>query len=100
MNTHTAIAEDFPADLKWKPPGRWSKWTPPVELGLRAIAEDTWYLAMDDFSRAILAARFFDSDSTYNNMLALREPIERHGATTSPKAKRYRFQLYTPITIG
>lgn len=36
-------------------------------------------LIMDDFSRTILAARFFDSDSTYNNMLVLREAIERHG---------------------
>ena len=36
-------------------------------------------LIMDDFSRTILAARFFDSDSTYNNMLVLREAIERYG---------------------
>lgn len=34
---------------------------------------------MDDFSRAILAARFFDSDSTYNNMLVLREAVGRYG---------------------
>jgi len=32
---------------------------------------------MDDFSRTILAARFSDSDPTYNNMLVLREAIER-----------------------
>ena len=36
-------------------------------------------LIMDDFSRTILAARFFHSDSTYNNMLVLREAIERYG---------------------
>jgi transposase InsO family protein len=36
-------------------------------------------LIMDDFSRTILAARFFDSDSTYNNMLVLREAIENYG---------------------
>ena len=36
-------------------------------------------LILDDFSRTILAARFFDSDSTYNNMLVLREAIEGHG---------------------
>jgi hypothetical protein len=34
-------------------------------------------LIMDDFSRTILAARFFDSDSTCNNMLGLREAIEK-----------------------
>ena len=36
-------------------------------------------LIMDDFSRSILAARFFDSDSTYNNMLVLREAVEGYG---------------------
>lgn len=36
-------------------------------------------LIMDDFSRTIMAARFFDSDSTYNNMLVLREAIESYG---------------------
>lgn len=36
-------------------------------------------LISDDFSRTILAAKFFDSDSTYNNMLVLREAIEGHG---------------------
>ena len=36
-------------------------------------------LIVDDFSRTILAARFFDSDSTYNNMLVLREAVERYG---------------------
>lgn len=36
-------------------------------------------LIMDDFLRTILSARFFDSDSTYNNMLVLREAIERYG---------------------
>jgi len=37
-------------------------------------------LLMDDYSRAILAGRFFDSDSTYNNMLVLREAAESYGA--------------------
>ena len=36
-------------------------------------------LIMDDFSRTILAAKFFDSDSTYNNMLVLREAMEHYG---------------------
>lgn len=36
-------------------------------------------MLMDDYSRFILAGRFFESDSTYNNMLVLRETIENHG---------------------
>ena len=36
-------------------------------------------LILDDFSRTILAARFFNSDSTYNYMLVLREAIEGYG---------------------
>lgn len=36
-------------------------------------------LLMDDYSRAILAGHFFDADSTYNNMLVLREVVERYG---------------------
>jgi putative transposase len=36
-------------------------------------------LLMDDYSRAILAGHFFDADSTYNNMLVLREAVERYG---------------------
>lgn len=36
-------------------------------------------MLMDDYSRAILAGHFFDSDSTYNNMLVLREAIETYG---------------------
>lgn len=36
-------------------------------------------LVLDDYSRAILAARFFDADSTYNNMRVLREAIEHYG---------------------
>jgi len=36
-------------------------------------------LVMDDYSHTILAARFFDSDSTYNNMLVLKEAVERYG---------------------
>jgi len=36
-------------------------------------------VAMDDFSRAVLSARFFDSVNTYNTMLVIREAIERYG---------------------
>lgn len=36
-------------------------------------------LTLDDHSRRILAARFHLSDSVYNNMLVLREAIERYG---------------------
>ena len=36
-------------------------------------------LNLDDHSRMILAGRFFLSDSVYNNMLILRETIERYG---------------------
>lgn len=39
------------------------------------------YLIMliDDFSRMILAGRFLPSDSTYNNMLVLKEAIRKYG---------------------
>lgn len=36
-------------------------------------------LVIDDYSRAILAGHLFDSDSTYHNMLVLRETIEGYG---------------------
>jgi len=36
-------------------------------------------LILDDHSRRILAGRFFLADSVYNNMLVLREAIERYG---------------------
>ena len=36
-------------------------------------------LIVDDYSRMILAGRFFLSDSVWNNMLVLREAIERYG---------------------
>jgi len=36
-------------------------------------------LLMDDYSRAILAGRFFDADSTYHNMLVLKEAVEHYG---------------------
>jgi len=36
-------------------------------------------LTIDDYSRRILAARFHLSNSVYNNMLVLREAIERYG---------------------
>jgi len=42
---------------------------------------DRIYLIMviDDYSRMILAGRFFSSDSTYNNMLVLKEAIKKYG---------------------
>jgi len=36
-------------------------------------------LVMDDYSHTILAARFFDSNSTYNTMIVLKEAVERYG---------------------
>ncbi len=36
-------------------------------------------LNLDDHSRMILSGRFFISDSVYNNMLVLRETIEKYG---------------------
>jgi transposase InsO family protein len=34
---------------------------------------------LDDYSRAVVACRVFDSDSSYHNLLTLREAMERHG---------------------
>jgi len=36
-------------------------------------------LILDDYSRTIVAGHFMDSDSTYNNMLVLREAINKYG---------------------
>jgi len=36
-------------------------------------------MVIDDYSRMILAGRFFSSDSTYNNMLVLKEAIRKYG---------------------
>lgn len=36
-------------------------------------------LTLDDYSRRILDGRFFLSDSVYNNMLVLREAVEKYG---------------------
>ena len=36
-------------------------------------------LLLDDHSRAILAARIFEHDSTWNNMLVIREAIKKYG---------------------
>lgn len=36
-------------------------------------------LTLDDYSRRILAGKFFLSDTVYNNMLVLREIIEKYG---------------------
>lgn len=39
----------------------------------------TLVLILDDYSRTIVAGHFMDSDSTHNNMLVLREAIEKYG---------------------
>lgn len=36
-------------------------------------------VVMDDYSRAILAARIFDANTTWNNMLVIRETIQKYG---------------------
>lgn len=36
-------------------------------------------LLVDDYSRKIVGARFVDSDSTWNNMLVIREVLEEYG---------------------
>ncbi|MCX6013504.1 MAG: DDE-type integrase/transposase/recombinase [Chloroflexi bacterium] len=36
-------------------------------------------LLLDDYSRKIVGARFVDSDSTWNNMLVIREVLEEYG---------------------
>lgn len=47
---------------------------------LSALSKDTFLVALqDDHSRTILAARVFEKDTTYNNMLVIREAIERYG---------------------
>lgn len=46
---------------------------------LKGYRQVTLILILDDHSRMIVAGHFMDSDSTYNNMLVLREAIERHG---------------------
>lgn len=47
---------------------------------LKASKKDTYLIAMlDDYSRAILAARIFDVNTTWNNMLVIREAIEKYG---------------------
>lgn len=47
---------------------------------LRPLDKDTYLIAtMDDYSRAILAARIFDANTTWNNMLVIREAIEKYG---------------------
>ncbi len=46
---------------------------------LEGYRQVTLILILDDYSRMIVAGHFMDSDSTYNNMLVLREAIEKHG---------------------
>ena len=46
---------------------------------LEGYRQVTLVLSLDDYSRTIVAGHFMDSDSTYNNMLVIREAIEKHG---------------------
>jgi transposase InsO family protein len=46
---------------------------------LEGYRQVTLVLILDDYSRIIVAGHFMDSDSTYNNMLVIREAIEKYG---------------------
>lgn len=47
---------------------------------LSASKKDTYLVALiDDHSRAMLAARIFEHDTTWNNMLVIREAVEKYG---------------------
>lgn len=47
---------------------------------LRTIKKPTYLvLLMDDYSRAILAARIFLEDTTWNNMCVIKEAIKKYG---------------------
>lgn len=47
---------------------------------LSALKKDTYLIVlMDDYSRAILAARIFNANTTWNNMLAIKEAIMKYG---------------------
>ncbi|MCL6579921.1 MAG: hypothetical protein K6T73_11205 [Candidatus Bathyarchaeota archaeon] len=46
---------------------------------LEGYRQVTLILILDDYSRTIISGHFMDSDSTYNNMLVLREAIEKYG---------------------
>lgn len=46
---------------------------------LEGYRQITLVLILDDYSRTIVAGHFMDSDSTYNNMLVIREAIRKYG---------------------
>ena len=46
---------------------------------LEGYRQVTLVLILDDYSRTIVAGHFMGSDSTYNNMLVIREAIEKYG---------------------
>ena len=46
---------------------------------LEGYRQVTLVLILDDHSRMIVAGHFMDSDSTYNNMLVIREAIKKYG---------------------
>jgi hypothetical protein len=72
-----AIAVDSLAVLRYKPLGKWFKWTLPQDTGLKIIAVSIWCLLWTTSQEPSWQQDFFDSDSAYNNMLVLREAIER-----------------------
>ena len=66
---------------------------------------------LDDYSRAIVACRVFASDSSYHNLLTLRQAMERYGRPrvlyTDNDSKfrltryqRSRFYTYRPETLA
>jgi hypothetical protein len=66
---------------------------------------------LDDYSRAVVACRVFASDSSYHNLLTLRQAMERHGRPrvlyTDNDSKfrltryqRSRFYTYRPETLA
>ena len=46
---------------------------------LEGYRQVTLVLILDDYSRTIVAGHFMDSDSTYNNMLVIREAAQEYG---------------------
>jgi len=82
-------------------PGAWLK-------GYRLVYVVT---ILDDHSRAVVACRVFDSDSSYHNLLTLRQAMEGHGRPrilyTDNDSKfrltryqRSRFYIYRPDTLA
>jgi len=53
-------------------------------LWLPALGKRTFLVAMeDDYSRELLAARIFSSDTTWNNLSVIREVVKRYGVFSS-----------------